>query len=136
LYSSASSAPLREEIFKVIDMKTSEFFFELPEGLIAQYPPEKRGQSRLMLLDRRTGKRVHRMVEDLPEILCGPEFRGKDGEKPLLVFNNSKVRKARLVGSALHTGAQAEFLLIEQISTGSPIPDPRPLIPIPHGRLL
>jgi len=98
-------------------MKTSDFFFELPEGLIAQYPPEKRGQSRLMLLNRRTGKRSHRTAEELPEILCEPEFRGKDGRPPLLVFNNSKVRKARLVGVSQQTGAKAEFLLLEQIET-------------------
>jgi S-adenosylmethionine:tRNA ribosyltransferase-isomerase len=98
-------------------MKTSDFFFELPEELIAQYPPEKRGQSRLMLLNCRTGKCSHRMVEELPEILCGPEFRGKDGEKPLLVFNNSKVRKARLVGVSQETGAKAEFLLVEKIES-------------------
>jgi S-adenosylmethionine:tRNA ribosyltransferase-isomerase len=98
-------------------MKTSDFFFELPEELIAQYPPEKRGQSRLMLLNRLTGKRSHYMVEDLPEILCGTEFRGKDGEAPLLVFNNSKVRKARVVGVSRQTGAKAEFLLVEQIET-------------------
>jgi S-adenosylmethionine:tRNA ribosyltransferase-isomerase len=95
-------------------MKTKDFFFELPEELIAQYPPEKRGQSRLMLLDRRTGKRSHHMVEELPEILCGPEFLGKDRALPLLVFNNSKVRKARLVGVSQQTEAKAEFLLIEK----------------------
>jgi len=55
------------------------------------------------------------MVNDLPEILCGPELRGKDGGLPLLVFNDSKVRKARLIGAALHTGAQAEFLLVEKM---------------------
>jgi len=102
-------------------MKTSDFFFELPDNLIAQYPPEKRGQSRLMLLNRQTGKRVHRIVEELPEILCGPEFKGKDGEKPLLVFNNSKVRKARLIGVSQETGAKAEFLLVEP---QSPVPTP------------
>jgi S-adenosylmethionine:tRNA ribosyltransferase-isomerase len=105
-------------------MKTSDFFFELPERLIAQYPPEKRGQSRLMFLDRQTGKRSHRMVEDLPEILCGPEFLGKNGEKPLLVFNNSKVRKARLVGVSQQTGAKVEFLLVE--------PTPHSPLPTPH----
>jgi S-adenosylmethionine:tRNA ribosyltransferase-isomerase len=94
-------------------MKTSDFFFELPEELIAQYPPEKRGQSRLMLLNPLKRERTHRMVEELPEILCGPEFRGRNGEKPLLVFNNSKVRKARLVGVSQETGAKAEFLLLE-----------------------
>jgi S-adenosylmethionine:tRNA ribosyltransferase-isomerase len=96
-------------------MKTSDFFFELPEHLIAQFPPEQRGQSRLMTLNRRTGLRTHRMVNDLPEILCGPELRGKDGGLPLLVFNDSKVRKARLIGTVLHTGAQAEFLLVEKM---------------------
>jgi len=96
-------------------MKTSDFFFELPDHLIAQYPPEQRGQSRMMTLNRRTGLRTHRMVNDLPEILCGPELRGKDGGLPLLVFNDSKVRKARLIGAALHTGAQAEFLLVEKM---------------------
>jgi S-adenosylmethionine:tRNA ribosyltransferase-isomerase len=105
-------------------MKTSDFFFELPEELIAQYPPEKRGQSRLMLLNRQTGERSHRMVEDLPEILCGPEFKGKDGGLPLLVFNNSKVRKARLVGVSQQTGAKAEFLLVD--------PEPRTPNPEPH----
>jgi len=100
-------------------MKTSDFFFELPERLIAQYPPEKRGQSRLMLLNSQTGKRSHLMVEDLPEILCGSEFRGKDGELPLLVFNNSKVRKARLIGVSQETGAKVEFLLVEKTDQGA-----------------
>jgi len=102
-------------------MKTSDFFFELPEELIAQYPPERRGQSRLMLLNRQTGERSHRMVEELPEILCDLEFRGKDGGLPLLVFNNSKVRKARLVGVSQETGAKVEFLLVEP-SLQSPVP--------------
>jgi len=100
-------------------MKTSDFFFELPDELIAQYPPEKRGQSRLMLLKRLTGKRSRHMVEELPEILCGPEFRGRNGEKPLLVFNNSKVRKARLIGVSQETGAKAEFLLIGNREQGT-----------------
>jgi S-adenosylmethionine:tRNA ribosyltransferase-isomerase len=99
-------------------MKTSDFSFELPNHLIAQYPPEKRGQSRLMVLDRVTGTRSHRMVEELPEILCGPEFRSKDGGMPLLVFNDSKVRKARLIGKSWETGAQVEFLLLERIGRG------------------
>jgi len=94
-------------------MKTGDFFFELPEHLIAQHPTEQRGQSRLMLLDRRTGARSHRMVGDLPEILSGPEF-GADSGPPLLVFNNSKVRKARLMGVSAETGARVEFLLLEK----------------------
>lgn len=100
-------------------MKTSDFFFELPENLVAQFPPEKRGQSRLMTLDRVTGKRTHRMVEELPEILRGSEFLSKDGRLPLLVFNNSKVRKARLIGVSEETGARVEFLLVEKFKDGS-----------------
>jgi S-adenosylmethionine:tRNA ribosyltransferase-isomerase len=86
-------------------MKTRDFFFDLPPGRIAQRPSEERGQSRLLVLDRFSGKRRHRMVEDLPEIL-----RAGD----VLVFNNSKVRKARLLGTSLETGAAVEFMLIQQ----------------------
>jgi S-adenosylmethionine:tRNA ribosyltransferase-isomerase len=90
-------------------MKTSDFFFELPETLIAQYPPAERGKSRLMVLDRRTGTREHRTAEDLPAI-----FAGRFGGRVLLVFNNSRVRKARLPGRSADTGAAAEFLLINR----------------------
>jgi S-adenosylmethionine:tRNA ribosyltransferase-isomerase len=96
-------------------MKTSDFFFDLPPRLIAQHPPEQRGYSRLMVLNRLTGEQSHRMMMDLPEILLGPQLRGADGGKPLLVFNNSKVRKARLMGAALPSGAPVEFLLLEKV---------------------
>jgi S-adenosylmethionine:tRNA ribosyltransferase-isomerase len=90
-------------------MKTADFFFDLPESLIAQYPPAERGKSRLMVLDRKTGRREHRMAADLPSIL----------EKgTLLVFNNSKVRKARLQAVSKTTGARAEFLLLNRIQNG------------------
>jgi S-adenosylmethionine:tRNA ribosyltransferase-isomerase len=97
-------------------MKTGDFFFDLPARLIAQYPPQERGQSRLMTLDRVTGKRSHRMATDLPEILCAPEFRGPAGSPPLLVFNDSRVRKARLIGKSRQSGAEVEFLLLETIA--------------------
>ncbi|MDR0474439.1 MAG: tRNA preQ1(34) S-adenosylmethionine ribosyltransferase-isomerase QueA [Treponema sp.] len=91
-------------------MKTSDFDFELPQNLIAQYPPAERGNSRLMVLDRRTGSRERRMVSDLPSLL----------EKgTLLVFNNSKVRKARLLGNADNTDAKAEFLLLKKLDNNS-----------------
>ncbi|AEF82985.1 tRNA preQ1(34) S-adenosylmethionine ribosyltransferase-isomerase QueA [Leadbettera azotonutricia] len=90
-------------------MKTSDFFFDLPENLIAQYPPEKRGMSRLVVLDRKSGLREHRMTAELPQILSAWDKR------PLLVFNNSKVRKARLLGTSAETGAKAEFLLLNKI---------------------
>ena len=100
-------------------MKTGDFYFELPERLVAQHPTEHRGQSRLMLLDRRAGTRSHRMVEDLPEILLSPALM-TDGGPPLLVFNNSKVRKARLMGLSADTGAQVEFLLLERAGGTDP----------------
>jgi S-adenosylmethionine:tRNA ribosyltransferase-isomerase len=100
-------------------MKPGDFSFELPANLIAQYPPEQRGQSRLMLLKRLSGKRQHRMVGDLPEILSGPELRGREGGLPLLVFNDSKVRKARLIGVSLDSGAKVEFLLLEEMHHSS-----------------
>jgi S-adenosylmethionine:tRNA ribosyltransferase-isomerase len=97
-------------------MKKSDFNFDLPENLIAQYPPEKRGNSRLMTLDRLSGARKHMEVCQLPDILCGEKFLSADGEKPLLVFNDTKVRKARLVAFNEKTGAQTEFLLLDDIN--------------------
>jgi S-adenosylmethionine:tRNA ribosyltransferase-isomerase len=85
-------------------MKTADFSFDLPETLIAQRPPSQRGQSRLMVLDRETRTRSHQMMADLPTLL-EPES--------LLVFNNSKVRKARIYGMA-ESGARVEFLLLRR----------------------
>ncbi|MDR2701879.1 MAG: S-adenosylmethionine:tRNA ribosyltransferase-isomerase, partial [Spirochaetaceae bacterium] len=112
-------------------METKDFFFDLPEELIAKYPPEKRGESRLMMLNRGTGQRRHCMAAALPELLAGPEFRSPDGEAPLLVFNNSRVRKARLKAKLLTPGSgtvsggaagdgatgEAEFLLLNRIDS-------------------
>jgi len=94
-------------------MKTKDFFFELPENLIAQFPPEVRGQSRLMTLDRSCAARSHEMVSKLPEILCGEKFLSASGEKPLLVFNDTRVRKARVFAKNIKTGSEIEFLLLE-----------------------
>ena len=113
-------------------MKTSDYFFELPEDLIAKYPPPRRGDSRLMLLERGTGERRHLTVKDLPGILSGPAFRGINGGSPLLVFNNSRVRKARLkahpmaakggneiISSSVYGGpsGEAEFLLLQRLDS-------------------
>ncbi|GHV55187.1 S-adenosylmethionine:tRNA ribosyltransferase-isomerase [Spirochaetia bacterium] len=91
-------------------MRTKDFSFELPEHLIAQYPPAERGQSRLMVLDREKRSREHHIVTDLPDLL-----KSNFQAPPLLVFNNSRVRKARLLGLSQATGAQVEFLLINKI---------------------
>jgi S-adenosylmethionine:tRNA ribosyltransferase-isomerase len=99
-------------------IKTKDFFFDLPEDLIAQFPVQERGESRLMTLDRVTGKITHRMVKDLPDILCGESFLSPSGEKPLLVFNDTKVRKARLSAVSLNSGSKAEFLLLDKTDNG------------------
>ncbi|GHV92620.1 S-adenosylmethionine:tRNA ribosyltransferase-isomerase [Spirochaetia bacterium] len=104
-------------------MKTKDFSFELPEALIAQYPPAERGRSRLMVLDREKRSLEHRMVSDLPALL-GSGFKGADRDAaPLLVFNNSRVRKARLLGQAKteggSAGAQVEFLLVSKVNDGA-----------------
>lgn len=88
-------------------MRTDDFNFELPEELIAQYPVEKRGESRLFVLDRGTGGRTHSMVADLSGFL-------EPGT--VMVFNDSRVRKARLYGKALDTGAKVEFLLLSPVT--------------------
>lgn len=66
-----------------------------------------------MTLDRITGEKVHRSVDELPEILCSDFFLSPEGGKPLLIFNDTKVRKARLTGISAATGVKAEFLLLE-----------------------
>jgi S-adenosylmethionine:tRNA ribosyltransferase-isomerase len=85
-------------------MKTRDFFFELPEKLIAQYPAEKRDDSRLMTVNRKTGEIAHRMVGELPDILP---------PAACMVFNNSRVRKARLFGRVKDSGGSVEFLFLK-----------------------
>ncbi|MDR2210915.1 MAG: tRNA preQ1(34) S-adenosylmethionine ribosyltransferase-isomerase QueA [Spirochaetaceae bacterium] len=92
-------------------MKPGDFYFDLPRDRIAQYPSPERGKSRLMVLDRTSRSREHRMVEDLPDLLAS----GFCGKNPLLVFNNSRVRRARLPGISLTTGARADFLLLNRL---------------------
>ncbi|MCL2276284.1 MAG: tRNA preQ1(34) S-adenosylmethionine ribosyltransferase-isomerase QueA [Treponema sp.] len=99
-------------------MKTSDFDFDLPGYLIAQTPPMERGSSRLMLVDRSSGKTARAKILDLSEILCGKNFLNDEGQKPLLIFNDTKVRKARLIGKSCKSGALIEFLLTEKIESG------------------
>ena len=89
-------------------MKTSDFEFELPDELIAQYPTPERGGSRLLVLDRATGATTHAKVAELPAYLP---------EGALLVFNDSKVRKARIYGET-EAGGKAEFLLVRKLPDG------------------
>ena len=86
-------------------MKTSDFYYELPEELIAQTPVEPRNSSRLMVLPRNGGKIEHKHFYDLPEFL-------KPGD--CLVLNNTRVLPARLYGTREDTGAVVEFVLLRQ----------------------
>jgi S-adenosylmethionine:tRNA ribosyltransferase-isomerase len=86
-------------------LRTDDFSFELPEELIAQYPPKRRGESRLLVLDRATGERSHSAARELA-LFVEPGT--------LMVFNDTRVRKARIYGEALDTGSRVEFLLLRR----------------------
>ena len=87
-------------------MKVSDFDFELPEELIAKYPPKERGQSRLLHVDGRTGSRQDLQFSELPGLL-----RAGD----LLVFNNTKVVPARMFAKK-ETGGALEILFERKLS--------------------
>ena len=82
-------------------MQTSDFSFDLPAELIAQHPLAQRSASRLLCLERRSGAVAHRAFNELPGLL-GPD--------DLLVFNNTRVIPARLIGRK-PSGGRVEVLL-------------------------
>ncbi len=88
-------------------MFTKDFDFDLPKELIAQYPAEKRGDDRLLVLNRKTGEITDALFSDLPRFLP-PDC--------LMVFNNAKVRHARLYAQT--ESGEAEFLLISPLDEG------------------
>lgn len=89
-------------------MKTSDFYFDLPEELIAQTPLERRDASRLLCLDRWSGAREHRIFSELPELLHPGDC---------LVMNDSRVLPARLMGMR-ETGGVVEVLLLRDLGGG------------------
>ena len=84
-------------------MKTSDFYYDLPQELIAQTPPDRRDASRLMVLDKSTGAVEHKHFYDLPSLL-------RPGD--CLVLNDSRVLPARLLGHREPGGGAAEVLLL------------------------
>ena len=86
-------------------MKTSDFYFDLPEELIAQTPLEDRSNSRLMVLDRKTGDVEHKIFKDVIDYLNPGDC---------LVLNNTRVIPARLIGEKVDTGGKIEFLLLKR----------------------
>ena len=85
-------------------MLTSDFDYSLPPELIAQVPPEKRGVSRMLVLDRATGRIDHRHVANLPGLLDPGD---------LMVFNDTRVFSARVFGTWADTPGKVEILLVE-----------------------
>lgn len=88
-------------------MNKSDFYYELPEELIAQTPIEPRDASRLLIYDRSTNTIEHKHFYDLPEYL----HKGD-----VLVINNTRVLPARIYGVKAVTGAKVEFLLHKRIN--------------------
>jgi S-adenosylmethionine:tRNA ribosyltransferase-isomerase len=90
--------------------KLSNFNFDLPEKLIAQYPSKERDQSRLMVLHKDTGKIEHRTFKDILEYF-------DDGDA--MIFNNTKVFPARLYGNKEKTGAKIEVFLLRELNNSA-----------------
>lgn len=86
-------------------MRTADFDYELPSGLVAQRPAEPRDSCKLMVIDRSSGQIDHRVFSDLPEYL-------RPGD--LLVVNETRVLPARLTGVKDETGGSAEVLLLRE----------------------
>ncbi len=87
-------------------MNVSDFNYELPKELIAQDPLEKRSESRLMVLDKATGKVTHKHFYDIIEYI---------NEGDCLIINNTKVIPARLYGVKEDTGTAIEILLLRRV---------------------
>ena len=93
---------IKNELYHT-DLKTSDFYYDLPQKLIAQTPVEPRDSSRLMTVDRRTGKTGHGIFRDIENCL-------QPGD--VLVINDSKVIPARLYGIKEDSGIEVEVVLL------------------------
>ena len=91
-------------------MKLSEFEFDLPEELIAEYPVENRDESRLMVVHRDTGKVEHKMFKDIIDYF---------DEGDVMIRNNTKVFPARMYGNKEKTGAKIEVFLLRELNRDS-----------------
>lgn len=90
---------------QMIGLRTSDYFFDLPEELIAQDPLEDRSSSRLLMLDKKSGEVQHHIFKDVIDYLNAGDC---------LVLNNTKVIPARLLGVKEDTGAAVEVLLLKR----------------------
>jgi S-adenosylmethionine:tRNA ribosyltransferase-isomerase len=88
-------------------MKLSQFDFDLPKKLIAEYPSENRDESRLLVVNRKTGEISHKVFKDIINIF---------NEDDVMVLNNTRVFPARLYGKKEKTGAEIEVFLLRQLN--------------------
>ena len=88
-------------------MKTSDFYFDLPEELIAQDPLEDRSASRLLVLNKETGETEHKIFRDIVNLINPGDC---------LVLNNTRVIPARLLGVKEDTGAHVEVFLLKKLT--------------------
>ncbi|MCC9042800.1 tRNA preQ1(34) S-adenosylmethionine ribosyltransferase-isomerase QueA [Myroides sp. M-43] len=88
-------------------MKLSNFNFDLPEDLLAEFPAENRDEARLMVVDRKTGTIEHKQFKDLIDYF---------DEGDVMVLNNTKVFPARLYGNKEKTGARIEVFLLRELN--------------------
>ena len=88
-------------------MKLSQFKFKLPEELIAQHPAPHRDESRLMVVNRKTGDIEHRIFKEVIDYF---------DEHDLFILNDTKVFPARLYGNKEKTGAQIEVFLLRELN--------------------
>lgn len=91
-------------------MKLSEFNFELPEELIAEYPSKNRDEARLMVVHRDTGKIEHKLFKDVIDYF---------DEGDVMIRNNTKVFPARMYGNKEKTGAKIEVFLLRELNRES-----------------
>lgn len=91
-------------------MKLSDFSFDLPEELIAEYPSDNRDEARLMVLHRDSGKIEHRLFKDIIEYF---------GDGDVMIMNNTKVFPARMYGNKEKTGAKIEVFLLRELNRES-----------------
>ena len=88
-------------------MKLSNFNFDLPEELLAEFPADTRDESRLMVVDRASGSIEHKLFKDLIDYF---------DEGDVMVLNNTKVFPARLYGNKEKTGARIEVFLLRELN--------------------
>lgn len=91
-------------------MKLSEFSFDLPDELIAEYPSDNRDEAKLMVIHRETGKIEHRLFKDIIEYF-------NDGD--VMIMNNTRVFPARMYGNKEKTGAKIEVFLLRELNRES-----------------